>query len=74
MDNLTEIGTGEKYMIVNIVSKRVRELYAGAKPLVERLDAEESAESIATREYMAGKLKAEPRTTTDTLVDIAQRD
>lgn len=68
-----DLTSGEKYLIVNVVSRRVRELFRGAKPLVEKVEHEE-AEQTALREYEAGKLNISARKPPEKLVDIAQRE
>jgi DNA-directed RNA polymerase subunit K/omega len=66
--------SGEKYMIVNVISKRVRELYRGAKPLVEKSHSDEEAEYIALHEFEQGKLSVTPKKPPEKLIDIAQRE
>ncbi len=46
-------------VLVNMVSKRVRQLIAGQRPMVKVSDPNEEFEDIALREIAEGKLVAE---------------
>lgn len=46
-------------VLINMVSLRVRQLNAGARPYVKRLSKDEEKVDIALREIMEGKLTAE---------------
>ena len=48
-----------KQQLINIVSKRLRELSAGSRPMVE-VDLQMGLADIALAEVAAGKLTAEP--------------
>ena len=46
-------------LLVNVISKRVRQLIAGLRPMVKPLNREEEFMDIAMREVAEGKLTAE---------------
>jgi DNA-directed RNA polymerase subunit omega len=46
-------------LLINVVSKRVRQLNAGLRPTVKPLSREEERVDIALREVAEGKLTAE---------------
>ena len=46
-------------LLINVISKRVRQLNAGMRPLVKPLSREEERIDIAMREICEGKLTAE---------------
>lgn len=48
-----------KQQLINIVSKRLRELSAGSRPMIE-VDLQMGLADIALAEIAAGKLAAEP--------------
>ena len=68
------ITSQEKYLLVNVVSKRIRELFRGSKPLVERLSDSEPIEDIAVREFRAGVLTIYPKKPDEQLVEVAKDD
>lgn len=51
----------DPYILVNVVSRRVKQLRRGARPLVESLE-KLSAEDIALREIAEGKISFELHT------------
>lgn len=48
----------DPYILVNVVSRRVKQLRRGSRPLVESLE-KLSAEDVALREIMEGKISFE---------------
>ncbi|MFI5336416.1 MAG: DNA-directed RNA polymerase subunit omega [Opitutales bacterium] len=49
----------DPYILVNVVSRRVKQLRRGSRPLVESLE-KLAPEDIAMREIMEGKISYEP--------------
>jgi DNA-directed RNA polymerase subunit omega len=49
----------DPYVLINVVSRRVKQLRRGSRPLVESLE-KLSAEDIALREIAEGKIQYEP--------------
>lgn len=62
----------EKYMLVNVLSRRVRRLVDGEKPAVSSLPGPQDYSNIAIEELKQGKLKVRPRKHRGKLVDIAK--
>lgn len=71
LPELLKSGEG-KYLIVNVVAKRVRKLMRGDKPLVAA-EGDEELPNIALKEIQQGKIKALPRRRTGKLVDLAKQ-
>jgi len=61
-----------RYLLVNIIMRRTRALYAGDKPLVKAPDGTDAGD-IAHREIVAGRLKVTPRKAPPKLVDLAKQ-
>lgn len=62
-----------RYLLVNVIMKRSRELYAGAKPLV-KLPEGTDAGNIAHEELVNDRLRFVPRKAPTRLVDLAKKD
>ena len=58
-------------VLINMVSKRVRQLDAGLHPMVKRLHPEEENMDIALREIAEGKLIAEIDFSSAALKDLS---
>lgn len=54
-----------KQQLINMVSKRVRELSAGSRPMIE-VDLQMGLADIALAEIAAGKLSSQPAVQLDT--------
>jgi DNA-directed RNA polymerase subunit omega len=50
---------GNRYLTTMLIAKRIRQLYHGARPLVER-EEDESYFTVAVREIAEGHLTIEP--------------
>jgi len=62
-----------RYLLVNVIRRRSRALYGGAKPLVKMAGAEDAG-AIAKEEILANRLKVTPRKVPPTLVDLAKQN
>lgn len=69
---LAKIGRG-RYLLVNVIMRRSRELYAGAKPLVKPPEGCDAGD-IAYQELLQDHLKATRRKAPTRLVDLAKKD
>jgi len=61
-----------RYLLVNVIMRRTRALYAGDKPLVKAPDGADAGD-IAYREIVGGRLKITPRKAPPKLVDLAKQ-
>ena len=61
----------EKYLLVNVISKRAREIIDGERPMVDA-NQDASPSEIAIKELLAGKIKVHPKKVRNKLVDIVQ--
>jgi len=71
LSDLVKSGRG-RYLLVNVVRMRSRELFAGAKPLVKTPEGTDPG-TIAFMEMTEGHLKVLPRKKPRKLVDIADQ-
>ena len=68
---MAEQGRG-RYLLVNVILRRTRALYAGDKPLVKAPDGADAGD-VAYREIMGGRLKVTPRKAPPKLIDLAKQ-
>jgi len=61
-----------RYLLVNVIMRRSRDLYGGAKPLVKTTTNE--AGTIAYQEIVNGRVKITPRKAPPKLVDLAKQN
>lgn len=73
LEDISEETGISKYLIVNIIARRVRQIVRGDNPMIEKLDDNESLESLAFREFQSGKLEIKPKKMSEKMVDIADR-
>ena len=69
---MAKIGRG-RYLLVNVIMRRARELYAGAKPLVKVPDVCDAGD-VAYEELIQNRLKATRRKGAARLVDLAKKN
>lgn len=72
LSELAKSGKG-RYLLVNVVRCRSRELYAGAKPLV-RMPGGTDVGTIAYEELLNDRVRATRRKEPPRLVDLAKQD
>lgn len=61
----------DKYLLVNVISRRAREIIDGERPMVD-VNQDASPSEIAIKELLAGKIKVFPKKIRNKLVDIVQ--
>ena len=59
----------DRYLLVNVVSKRARALVEGERPVIDT-DGSSRPSEIAVKELAAGKLRVKSRKSPNKLVDI----
>ncbi len=62
-----------KYMVVNLVAKRMKKLAQGEQPLVKR-EPNEDFVSLAAKEVLQGKVKGIQRQKKGKVIDLAKQD
>lgn len=59
----------EPNILINVVSRRVKQLKAGARPLIDSLEKLDN-EDIALREIIEGKITYDLRNNTDSIISM----
>jgi DNA-directed RNA polymerase subunit K/omega len=62
-----------RYLLVNVIMRRTRALYSGAKPLVKTADPSDAG-LIAYQEIVTNRVKITPRKAPPKLVDLAKQN
>jgi len=62
-----------RYLLVNVIMKRSRALYGGAKPLVKTDDPSDAGD-VAFQEIANDRVKVTPRKAPPKLVDLAKQN
>ncbi|MCX8036339.1 MAG: hypothetical protein N3D11_04640 [Candidatus Sumerlaeia bacterium] len=62
-----------RYLLVNVIMRRSRDLYGGAKHLVKANDPSDAG-AVAYQEILSNRLKVVPRKTPPKLVDLAKQN
>ncbi|KPL11705.1 hypothetical protein AMJ85_03285 [candidate division BRC1 bacterium SM23_51] len=72
LSELAQSGKG-RYLLVNVVMRRSRELYAGAKPLVKTPSGSDVG-TIAYQEMVNDRVRVTRRKAPPRLVDLAEQN
>jgi len=74
-ENLAALAKSRKgrYLLVNVIMRRTRDLYEGAKPLVKTPETKDAG-TIAHSEIVNDRLKVTPRKVPLKLVDLAKQN
>lgn len=72
LSKLVEQGDG-RYLLVNVIRRRARDLYSGAKPLV-RVAEDGDAGKLAFKEILHDRLRVTRRKTPPKFVDLAKQE
>ena len=64
----------QKYLLVNVIARRARDLNRGAKALVELTPEISTATEIAMEEVVQGKLLLERKESSKVLVNLIQNE
>jgi len=62
-----------RYLLVNVIMRRSRALYSGAKPLVKIANADDAGD-VAKEEIATNRLKVTPRKVPPKLIDLAKQN
>jgi DNA-directed RNA polymerase subunit K/omega len=62
-----------RYLLVNVIMRRSRALYGGAKPLVKTNNPSDAG-VVAYEEIINDRLKVTPRKTPPKLIDLAKQN
>jgi len=72
LSELARTGEG-RYLLVNVIMRRARDLYSGSKPLVKTPEIGDAG-VIGFKEITADRLKVVPRKASTRLIDLAKKD